>query len=200
MTALVRACTFALLFVVPAVASGQTGWLPADLMDALVEDLAERLRAADPEREIVVDDGVAMARSGIAGTVARIESEGLEGILASAPDFPALELPSAEEPLIDAIVHWGVCSFPVQTAYLDPSSGDGTVHRRVTAAAMMTTVALVNTFLRHHYLEAGTTDDEVRTFYARPDVVSVIRELQTDGELVLSTMERCLEPLDRLMH
>jgi hypothetical protein len=200
MTMRTRALTLLLVIGLPLIASAQTDWLSSELLDALVEDLAGRLRAVDPQGEVVADDGVAMARSGIAGTVARIEAAGVEGILASAPDFPALELPSAGEPHLDAIVHWGLCAFPAQAAYADSSTGDGMLQRRLTAAAMTTTVALVNSFLRHEYLEAGTTDDDLRSFYARPEIMSVIGALQTDGELILETMKRCLEPLDELMH
>jgi hypothetical protein len=200
MTMRTRALILLLVFGLPLIAFGQTDWLSSEVLNALVEDLAARLRAVDPQGDVVADDGVAMARSGIAGTVARIESAGVEGILATAPHFPGLELPSAGEPHLDAIVHWGLCAFPAQAAYVDSSAGDGTLQRRLTAAAMTTTVALVNSFLRHEYLEAGTTDDDLRSLYARPEIASVVRALQTDGELLLETMERCLEPLDELMH
>ena len=194
-----RAVLAVLLFIVPAAAAGQPEWLPADIMESLITDLAGRLQAVDPAGDVVGDDGVAMARSGISGTVARIESRGADGILSMTPDFPELGFPSSGDRYIDAIARWGMCALVAQVAYVDSVQEEGALGRRVTAAAMTTTVTLVNTFLRHEYLKAGGADQQVREFYASPEVTSAIEQLRSSGPLVVDTMGRCLDPLQELM-
>lgn len=172
-----------LLLAGPALAA--TDWFPPEFEQGATRQLAERL----------VDVGVAEGRSEaerldwsrefVGHVVGRIDGWGADGVLARTPDLPEVGLPPTEEPILAAIAAYGACSLPLHPELVD------TREEKVFVAMGEISVVIVSAFLRHRYLAAGGSDEEMAAYLASEAMNQLSYDIQVEEAKRDYVVARC---------
>jgi hypothetical protein len=129
---------------------------PAEVLEGLAMQLAERLEPTMPKDPAVLAD----ARTRVQGVRERLDRWGEKGVVDRAPSFPDLALPTAGQVHLDAMARYQVCTLALAVRLNDTRSDQE--RRQLAGGVTAITMAIVS--LRHPYLERGHSPDQIRSF------------------------------------
>ena len=163
MQSVTRLCLVAMLCCgVRAVA--QEHWLPPRVVDGLAQQLVERFESIGPGEPVDRAALAAGVRKQVLQLREAVEEWGESGVLARAPKFPRLELPSSGQRHLDAMARYQICNLVLMKQFADSPDPDT---RRIGALGM-TAVTTAVLFLRPPFLASGGRMEQVEPFLTSP--------------------------------
>jgi hypothetical protein len=174
-------------------------WLPASRSEVLQQSVAEKLLAIDEEGRLTPERALMAAQTTVEGVGAKLESLGLEKVIAMAPAYPDLELPTSGTDSLDAILAYQICSVPFDHEYTDESPREHRYDLRAWGLFLSASVYVVSSYLRQAYLEAGVTDEQAGALLGGEAVTFVRARIEGSQELLQSVKEQCGDPLVTFM-
>lgn len=161
----------------------QASWLPPELADAVVQQLAERI-ALVPEmfdgREPSAEQRLAVARRMIGEMAGVITGWGVEETLARAPEITAVKIGPAGNPYLDAMARYQVCNMLLYLQLRDPAYNED-VNIRVTSVFGLSAVTLAVLSLREPLVAGGGDPATIEAHLSGPMLEPALQALQTDA-------------------
>lgn len=170
-----------------AAISAQPTWLPPEVEQGLVKQLAERMAKSNP----VTAEDPARASSAASRIVQNLAKDlGLwtdAVALGWAPTFPLLKLPTANQQHLDAMNRYQVCNLVYFMQF--ESSKDAEILRRSSLGLTAMTMAVLR--LRQPFVKAGGTDERIEAFLTSPPMDKVMDQIQLSSELTAHVERQC---------
>ena len=166
-----------LLLLVGTPLAAQVDWLPPEIEDAAARGMVRRLDEAGVDVPGTPDEKLRGATQAIRGLTGRIDSWGLDGIFARAPELARIERPDFGDPLVKAIADYGFCTLPLHPELV--SSQD----EKLTVVLGEYGVVLVSSFLRDRFLAAGGTDADLEQLLNTDAMNQLSYDIQVDADL-----------------
>ncbi len=174
----------------------QGNWMPPQAAEGVALEMAKRLdhvKVGIEEAKLLPS-----ARAGVAALRERLDTLGEKGVLTLAPRFPQIEIPFSGQPHLDAMARFSMCTY-----YLDarferrPANVD--VDALLDAAMGPLSLAVTTMYLRHHFLAAGGTDDQIKMYLDGDPLNEVAAAVQTDPKLLDHTAAECRAAVSTLL-
>lgn len=163
-----------LLGVLPV--GAQTDWFPPRFEVGAASQLVARVAEIGVEGTGTDEERVTRARGMIRDLATRIDDWGLDGVLELAPELAEIDLPEIEDRTVVAIARYGICSLPLHPELVT------TDNERMFIALGEMSVAVVSTFLRHRFIEAGGTDEQLAALLETERMNQLSYDIQEDAE------------------
>lgn len=163
-----------LLLLLAGPAVGGTDWFPPQFEEGATRQLADRLVEVGAAEGKTEAERLGWSREFVGHVVARIDAWGADGVLERTPDLPEVGLPPTDEPILAAIAAYGACSLPLHPELVE------TREEKVFVAMGEISVAIVSAFLRHRYLAAGGSDEEMAAYLASEAMNQLSYDIQVE--------------------
>lgn len=135
--------------------SAQVDWFPPQYAEGAANALVARLVEIGVEMSAGEQERIESARGLIRDLVARLDGWGIEGVLERTPDLVEIDLPAFEDRIIASIAVYGTCSLPLHPELVETND------ELLYVALGEISVAVTSALLRHEFLAAGGTDEEL---------------------------------------
>lgn len=183
------AITMLAVSMLAAPLSASEEWLPAAVAEGLAQQLGERMTQAGltgSGEGRVIDS----AREAVAGMRQHLDAWELGGVLENAPRFPELELPASTNQYVDAMTRYSLCNLVLFRVFADPAFREDRRAMSISTYGLTgMTMAIVR--LRDPYLQEGGTDATMEAALTRPELGSLMEEIQKDEDLLLHVERQC---------
>ncbi len=177
-----------LMVTINAQAIAADDWLPSNVENALVQQLAERLSEAgfegdsEPQR-------VQGATRAIGDMRNYLEQIGETGILEKAPKFDLVSLPVARQKYLDAMASFNMCNLVLLLQHMERADRDQ--NSRITAAVGLSAVTLAIIYLRQPFAAGGGKPQDIEAFLTSDEMEPASRLIQTQEAVRQHVEERC---------
>jgi hypothetical protein len=163
-------------------------WLPAGSEDVLVSQLVERLGQIklDWTRERATN----AARTSIAAMRAGLSRLSEADLATRAPALAALDLPSSRDARLDVMARYQMC---VSSYYVrhERRASETSEDNKIAAIMGFSAGSLVLLYLRHGYIAAGGSEEELEKFLSGDQLEVVFQRMQRDTPLLQSVAAEC---------
>ncbi|MEN8174777.1 MAG: hypothetical protein ABFS23_03385 [Pseudomonadota bacterium] len=177
----------------------ETDWFPQVARQAMIQDIATKLSTIDTEGKLSNERASETARVLVNGVSAKAENLGADGLIKLAPVYPDLDIPASDNPPLDAIVAYQLCSLSMDAFYSDDTKREHKYDERAWGLFLSASIYIVSTYLRPYYLDTGVTDAEAQELLHGDAMNALKHRIKVNTELLRYTMNRCEEPLTALV-
>jgi len=172
--------------------AAQGQWLPPQVQQGLAEQLAGRLASIETGGEASRSVVAEQSRRAVTAIGGVLGSWTDAVVISKAPSFSQLTMPSANEPALQAMAAYQMCTM---TQFMRFESGTDASNRRATILGLTaTTMAVLR--LRQPFLESGGTMERVEAFLTSDDMAALLKALQTTPALMTHVEQQC-QPIVR---
>jgi hypothetical protein len=152
-------------------------WLPPEVKEAMIVELAKGLGGVDFGSEAKPEEILAAATLGVGDIMQRLERDGVDALIENAPVFTDIALPATDNRHARAMAAYGICSVTLHPELAKDSE------ERFFVAFGIVTVVIVSAFLRDGHLAIGGTDETLKKYLTSKALEKVGFEVQKDQEL-----------------
>ncbi len=160
-------------------------WLTPENEKNAALAMLSRLQSTGLELEGDPADQLAGAVLAIRSMAGRIDTWGIDQILAQTPRFSEPALPDLGDPTVQAIAAYGTCSLTLYPELAETSE------EKYFVAAGEFAVLLLSGFLRQHYLREGGSDEQLAELLTGGPMVKYSQAVQADQDRVNRALKEC---------
>jgi hypothetical protein len=160
-------------------------WMPKEAREAMILHLAKGLQEVDFGKEATPIELMTAAQSGVDGIIKKLEGDGVEAVLAKAPYFDGVQLPTTDNRYARAIGAFGLCSVTLHPELAKDSE------ERLFVTYGIVTVVILSAYLRDGFLKEGGSDQPLKDYLRSEAMEKVGREAQTNETLRNQITNQC---------
>jgi hypothetical protein len=136
-------------------ALGAADWFPAQFEEGAARQFIGRLAEIGVEVPGTEEEKLAKGIGRIQDLVARVDGWNADGVVGRAPALDEIDLPKFDDRIVRALAVYGICALPLHPELVE------TTDELVYVASGEIGVAVLAAFLRHQFLAAGGTDQDL---------------------------------------
>jgi len=175
--------------------AAQANWLTPPMEQGLTQQLAGRLASIEPRPP--ADKGAVSesARQAVRAIGAHLGSWTDAVVIARAPAFPQLTMPTAKEPLLNAMAAYQMCT---ATQFMRFELDKDSENRRATVLGL-TAMTMAVLRLRRPFLASGGSDEGIEAFLTSEPLGAVLEAVQATPALLAHVEGQCRPVVEELV-
>jgi hypothetical protein len=182
---------------ISAAVSQPADWLPSPVYDGVVEQLSERL-------EQISLDWTAERRNNAAAVAVtalrkRLDAMSVSEVQKLAPPLTRLKLVQSGNDILNTMARYQMCNAADYVAFEHRAKETATDAARMNTVMRLTAGTMVVLYLRHHYISAGGSDEQVEKFLTSDSLQRPLDRMQDNGGELRAVQEECAPVFKSLM-